>query len=211
MDLPTMRDMVRRDLHDEDSNSYRWTDDELDRHIQRALNEVSTASPHELKAVLTASAGSRELGLSSLSGLLSVQAVEYPVGLYPPSYVRFSVWADTLTLLIQAAPAGGETVNLYYNAYHVLDAVSSTLPASLEDTAASGAGAYAAIERSSFAINRNNVGGEEVWWRYLTWGQDRMAAFLRRLAELGRNNAVRVRSLYLPVHPTPSQSTDWGP
>ena len=80
MDLPTMRARVRRDLHDEDSDNYRWTDDELDRHIQRALNEVSTASPHELKAVLTASAGSRELSLSSLSGLLSVQAVEYPVG-----------------------------------------------------------------------------------------------------------------------------------
>ena len=43
MDLPTMRARVRRDLHDEDSNNYRWTDDELDRHIQRALNEVSTA------------------------------------------------------------------------------------------------------------------------------------------------------------------------
>ena len=210
MDLPTMRTRVRRDLHDEDSDNYRWTDDELDRHIQRALDEVSTASPHELKAVLTASAGSRELSLSSLNGLLSVQAVEYPSGLYPPRYVRFSVWADTLTLLIQAAPAGGETANLYYNAYHVLDAVSSTLTASLEEVVASGAGASAAIERSNFAINRSNTGGEEVWLRYLTWGQDRMAAFLRRLAELGRNNAVRVRSLYLPSHPTPSQSTDWG-
>ena len=92
----------------------------------------------------------------------------------------------------------------------MLDAVSSTLPASLEEVVASGAGAYAAIERSNFAINRSNAGGEEVWWRYLTWGQDRMEAFLRRLAELGRNNAVRVRSLYVPSHPTPSQSTDWG-
>ena len=62
-------------------------------------------------------------------------------------------------------------MNLYYNAYHVLDAVSSTLPASLEDVVASGTGAYAAIERSNFAINRSNAGGEEVWWRYLTWGQ----------------------------------------
>ena len=211
MNLPAMRTRVRRDLHDEESGKYRWTDHEIDRHIQRALNEVSTASPQELKAALTASAGSRELSLSSLNGLLSVQAVEYPAGQYPPSYVRFSVWSDALTLLVPAAPAGGETVNLYYNAHHVLDAVSSTLPASLEEVVASGAGAYAAIERSNFAINRSNTGGEEVWQRYLTWGQDRMAAFLRRLAELGRNNAVRVRSLYLPPHPTPSQSTDWGP
>ena len=211
MDLPTMRTRVRRDLHDEVSAKYRWTDDELDRHIQHALNEVSAASPHELKAALTASPGSRDISIAAITGLLSVQAVEYPAGQYPPRYVRFSVWADTLKLLVPGEPTGGEAVDLYYIAYHVLDAVSSTLPASLEDVVADGAGAYAAIERSNFTINRSNAGGEEVWRRYLTWGQDRMASFLRRLAELGRNNAVRVRSLYLPEYPTPGQSTDRGP
>ena len=34
MNLSEMRTIVRRDLHDEDAGNYRWTDDELDRHIQ---------------------------------------------------------------------------------------------------------------------------------------------------------------------------------
>lgn len=206
-----MRTRVRRDLHDENAQSYRWTDAELDRHIQRTLDEVSVASPREMKATLTTTAGSRDLSLASLTGLVAVEAGEYPTGRYPPNYERFSVWAGTLTLLVAAAPSGGQAVNIYYGAMHTLDATSSTLPVHLEDLVATGAGAYAALEWSSFAINRSNVGGEEVWRQYLLWGEDRMAAFLRRLAEVGRKNIVRARSLYVPSQPGPSQTTDWGP
>ncbi|MEE9262005.1 MAG: hypothetical protein V3U95_05435, partial [Dehalococcoidia bacterium] len=183
----------------------------LDRHIQRALDEASVASPREMKSTLATTAGSRDLSLSSVTNLVSVEAVEYPTGLYPHSYVRFSVWAGTLTLLLDSLPAGGEDVYVYYGAIHTLDATTSTLLKHLEDVLATGAGAYAALEWSSFATNRINVGGEEVWRQYLIWGQDRMSAFLRRLAQLGRKNAVRVRSLYVPAHPGPSQTTDWGP
>ncbi len=41
MNLTDMRTLVRRDLHDEDATSYRWTNDELDRHIARALKDFS--------------------------------------------------------------------------------------------------------------------------------------------------------------------------
>ena len=36
MNLSDMRAIVRRDLHDENSGSYRWTNDEIDRHIAHA-------------------------------------------------------------------------------------------------------------------------------------------------------------------------------
>ncbi len=206
-----MRTRVRRDLHDEDSGSYRWTDNELDRHIQRALDEVCIASPREIKATLTTTADSRDLSLASLTDLIAIEAVEYPTGKYPPVYVGFSTWAGTLSLLVDSAPAGSENVWVYYGKMHTLDATSSTLVTHLEDLVATGAGAYAAIEWSSFATNRINVGGEAVWRQYLTWGQDRLASFLRRPAQLGNKNAVRARSLYVPARPRPSQATDWGP
>ena len=107
MDLPTMRTRVRRDLHDEDAQNYRWTDNELDRHIQRALDEASVASPREMKSTLTTTVGSRDLSLASLTNLVSVEATEYPTDIYPPSYVRFSVWTGTLTLLVDSLPTGG--------------------------------------------------------------------------------------------------------
>ncbi len=104
MDLATMRALVRRDLHDEDASNYRWTNDEIDRHIARAVKELSLAAPLSSQATLTTTEGSRDLSLASLTGLVAVEAVEYPVGQYPPSYAPFSVWADTLTLLVDAAP-----------------------------------------------------------------------------------------------------------
>ena len=211
MNLAEMRTRVRRDLHDEDANNYRWTDSELDRHLDHALGEFSLAVPLQAKATLTTTAGSRDLSLSSLSGLVAIEAVEYPVGYYPPRYQRFSVWGSTLTMLIDSAPAAAEQVYLYYGKLHTLDASTSTIPTALEDVVATGAEAYAAIEWASYATNRVNLGGDETWRYYLTWGQERRAEFAQALARHGRRSAVRVRQLYRPYEPPASQSTDWGP
>ncbi|MBI4328949.1 MAG: hypothetical protein HY685_03675 [Chloroflexi bacterium] len=211
MDLATMRARLRKDLHDENSASYRWTDTVLDRHVARAVQELSLASPQEKTATLTATPGSRDLSVTSLSDRVSVEAVEYPTGKYPPFYVRFSLWKDTLTLLVEAAPSTAEQVKVYYGALHVLDASSSTLPTPWEDVVATGAGAYAALEWANYSVNRVNVGGDEVWRSYLAWGQERLAAFLTELARIGRRGAVRLRQMYAPVQPPVSQSTDWGP
>ena len=211
MNLADMRARLRKDLHDEDSQNYRWTDGELDRHIGHAVRELSLAVPLEAKATLTTTAGSRELSLSSLTDLVAIEAVEYPVGQYPPLYVRFSVWANTLTLLVDGAPSGGENVYVYYAKLHTLDASSSTIPTPLEDLVAIGATGYAALEWASYATNRVNLGGEETWRNYLIWGQERLAAFMKGLAKHGRKNAVRLRQLYRPYEPPANQTTDWGP
>src|SRR4030042_179511 len=195
MNLSDMRARIRKDLHDEDSQNYRGGDHELNRHIDRAVRELSLSCPLETKAELNTTAGSRDLSLSALSGMVEIEAVEYPVANYPPSYVRFSVWSDTLTLLIDSLPGGGEYVYIYYGKLHTLDADSSTIPVKLEDLVATGAAGYAAIEWSSFATNRVNLGGSDTWRSYLTWGQDRLAAFLRDLAKHRKKNAGARRQL----------------
>jgi hypothetical protein len=209
MDLTTMRALVRRDLHDEDAANYRWTDDELDRHVARAVKELSLAAPLEAKATLTTAEGSRDLSLASITGLVVVEAVEYPVGEYPPSYAPFSVWGDVLTLLVDATPLAAQDVHVYYGKLHTLDADTSTIPARLEDVVATGAAAYAALEWASFATNRVNVGGPDVWRQYLVWGQERLATFARELARHGRRAGVRVRRLYRPAGPADLRATRW--
>jgi hypothetical protein len=57
-----MRAIVRRDLHDEDAANYRWTNDELDRHIAHAVKDFSEAIPYEQKTTIATTAGSREIG-----------------------------------------------------------------------------------------------------------------------------------------------------
>ncbi len=211
MNLSEMRTRLRRDLHDEDATSQRWTDAVLDRHIAHAVREFSLAVPLEAKSTLVTSAGSRDLSISSLTELVGVEAVEYPTGQYPPAYVRYSVWSATLTLLMDAAPSAGQNASVYYTRLHTLDASSSTIPPRFEDMVAIGAAAYAALEWASFATNRINAGGAEVWRQYLLWGQERLAEFTRSLARLARKNTARARRLYRPAGDQVSQSQVTGP
>ncbi|HVP05998.1 MAG TPA: hypothetical protein VMT90_10010 [Dehalococcoidia bacterium] len=211
MNLSQMRDRLRTDLHDQDSANYRWTDAELDRHTQRAVREFSLGVPLEAKAVLAVTPGSRDVSIASLTDLVAVEAVEYPTGEYPPSYVRYSVWLSTLTMLIDAAPSGADPVAVYYTKLHMIDASSSTVPAQFEDLIAAGAAGHAAVEWASFATNRVNSGGQDVWRDYLAWGQEQLATFQAAVAQFGRRNAVRVRRLYTPAADVVDQSTVTGP
>lgn len=211
MNLDEMRARLRTDLRDEDAENYRWTDGELDRHIRHAVREFSLALPLEAQITLTTSGGSRELSIAGLTDVVAIEAVEYPAGAYPPSYVRFSVWLDTLTMLTDRTPAANEDVNVFYTKLHTIDGESSTVPPRFEDVIADGAAGYAAVEWSSFATNRVNAGGQDVWRDYLTWGRERLAAFQRALAKHGRHNAVRVRRLYAPAAPSVDQTTVRGP
>src|SRR3972149_4511183 len=199
MNLSEMRDRLRKDLHDEDVANQCWTDEELDRHIQRAVGEFSLSTPLEAKATLSTTADSRDLSIAGLADLVAIEAAEYPVGNYPPTYVPFSVWLSTLTMLIDSPPGAVEDVNVYYTKLHTLDDTTSTLPARFEDVAATGAAAYAALEWASFATNRVNGGGQDVWRDYLTGGQERRAEFQPALPRYGRRNAVRIRRLYRPA------------
>ena len=211
MDINGMRSRVRTDLHDEDPTNERWTDAELDRHIQRTVREFSLSAPLEAKITVTTTAGSRDLSIAGLADLVAIEAVEHPLGDYPPAYVPYSVWLSTLTLLIESAPGAAENVDIYYTKLHTLDATSSTLPQRFEEVVATGAAAYAALEWASFATNRVNVGGQDVWRDYLTWGQQRLAEFQKALARHGRRNAVRIRRLYRPATAPVDQSTVTGP
>lgn len=206
MTLPTLRALLRQDLKDTDPSSYRWSDVDLDRHLQHAARDLSLAVPLEATAELVTTPGSRTLSLASLAGLVRVEAVEYPVGQWPPVYVLFSVWGDTLTLLVDPAPTGAEPVRIYYGRLHTLDATTSTLPSHLEELVVMGAGAYAALEWASFATNRSNLGGPETWRHFLTWGKERLGLFQRTLDRLAANNRVRQRRLYSPAQVGASQT-----
>jgi len=210
MDLNTMRTMVRRDLKDEDSGNYRWTDDELDRHITHALNEFSEAVPLPVKATLPTSSGSRVIDISSLTDRVIVEAVEYPVDKFPPRYQRFTLWGHVLTFFGDDVP-GGSNCNIYYGKLHTLDASASTIPTKLEDLIATGACGYAAVEWAGYAINRVNVGGTITPQEFLAWGNEKLKFFNNGLKRLSRRNRIRIRSLYKPYIPRVSKATDYGP
>ncbi len=209
MNLTDMRTIVRRDLHDEDASNYRWTNDELDRHIAHAVKDFSEAIPDEQKATKATTSGSREIDISTITNRIMVEAVEYPVDRFPKRYQRFALWADTITLLGAEVP-DGSNADIYYGKLHTLDSETSTIPARHEDLIAGGACGYAAVEWAVYAINRVNVGGIPTSSELLDWGQEKLTHFRRELRRLGRRNRVRLGSLYKPYYPPVSQSTDYG-
>ncbi len=210
MNLTEMRAIVRRDLHDEDASNYRWTSDELDRHIAHTVKDFSEAIPNEQKAVKATTAGSREIDISTITDRVMVEAVEYPVDKFPRRFQRFALWGNTLTLLDEEIPDGSDAY-IYYGKLHTLDVSGSTIPAKHEDLIVIGAGGYAAVEWAVYATNRVNVGGTMTPEEFLTWGREKLAYFRAELRRLSRRNRLRVRSLYQPYYPAVSQTTDYGP
>ena len=144
--IATIRARIRKDLKDEDS--IRWSDDEIDRHIQHAVLDISQAVPLEAKddSLVIPTPTSREIDISGVAGLIYVEAVEYPAAEYPKRYRDYKVWANTLELLIEETPTAADPVYLYYGKVHTVDAAASSLPGHLEDLCSVGAGAYAALE-----------------------------------------------------------------
>jgi hypothetical protein len=193
--LSDIRTRLRLDLGDPDS--LRWDDDTLDRHTARALAELSLAIPRELTATLQTTPASRELSLTTLDGLLEVEATEYPAGQFPPCYVRFATWEATLTLHTAIAPDGSDA-RLYYTAVHTLDETESTLPPHLEDVLATGAAAYAALELAASTTETLNLNGETPA-TYAGWARARLTAFHQLLHTHARKNRVRTRTLYVPA------------
>ncbi len=195
MDLSTMRSILRRDLKDEDPTNYRWSDEELDRHIAHAVKEFSEALPLPAKATLPTTPDSRVIDISSLTDRVMVEAVEYPVDQFPPVYQRFALWGHALTLFGDEVPDGSNCV-VYYGVLHTLDTEWATIPTKHEDLVAIGAEGYAAVAWASYAINKVSLGGTTTPEEFLNWGNQRLKQFRSELRRLGRKNQVRIHQLY---------------
>jgi len=190
-----MRANVRRDLKDDDAASYRWSDDEIDRHIGHAVRDFSEAMPLAARGLVPTIPYCRVIDISALADRVMVEGVEYPLDRFPPSFQRFALWGQALTLLGDELPDGADCA-VYYGVLHTLNASGSTIPAIHEDLVAAGAAGYAAVEWAGYAINRVSVGGTGTPDDFLKWGQARLAHFKAELKRLGRRNQVRVRRLY---------------
>ena len=162
------------------------------------MKDYSGAVPLEQTADIATTAGSRTIDITTLADRVMVEAVEYPVGRFPPCYQRFSLWGDSLTLLGEEVPDGGDCC-VYYGSLHTLDGSGSTIPVQYEELIVGGACGYAAVEEAGGAINTVNIGGAGTVGEWEVWGKEKLTFFRAELKRLGRRNRVRVRSMYVSV------------
>jgi hypothetical protein len=194
--IAAIRANVRKDLHDEDAANDRWTDAVLDRHIGRAVNDFALAAPLEQKSTLSTTTGSRDLSISSLANLIDIEGVEWPTGEFPPRRVGFSLWSTTLTMDVVNPPSSVQNVYVHWLKMHTLDGSGSTIPPQFDELIAEGAAGYAALDWTSYASNRINIGGDDTWGRYKAFADERLRAFRADIARLGRANTLRQRRMY---------------
>lgn len=187
--ISDLRRRLRLDLHDPEGE--RWPDAALDRHIERALHELSLSLPDERVTIIATTPNSREVSLAGIPGLIGVEAVAYPSGGNPPNFVPFRRWGETLTILGDLVP-DGSNATLWVTAAHTIDESGTTLPEHLLDVVAIGAAAYAALERALSRTETVNVEGG-VPRRYAEWGRAWHTAFRQLLREHGVRSKVRVR------------------
>ncbi|MFA5628748.1 MAG: hypothetical protein WC958_00570 [Dehalococcoidales bacterium] len=193
--LTKLKEYVRIDLHDNDSNNYRWDDSEIERHILHATNDLSIAIPLQRTATIPTTGGSRDVDISQITDRISIYAAGYPLHLFPRYYRRFIVNTNVLTLTDGPVP-NGENICIYYKKAYSVTEAESEIPSHLEELVICGACGYAAVELAIYSVNRINTGGDYTAKEFLRWGEAKINYFRGELKKRGHNNRLRINRLY---------------
>jgi len=193
MNLVEMRARVREDLQDTDSENYRWTDDEVDGAIDRVVTEYSLHAPIEQQDDIATTDGDTELDISSLSGLLEIESVEFPIGQSPKCYQRTEYWAGHLYMDDEG---DGEEARVRWLKKHTLTAESSTIPAEHEEIIVLGATGCLAMSASAATVDRAFIASRYGTTSYRAWGKERLDRYDKKLKAVSRSSKVIPHQLY---------------
>lgn len=196
-----MRALARRDLKDEDSSDYRWTDDEIDRAIEKAVLEYSEYCPLRVRSSLATTGGDNTLDISSLSNRIGVVRVEHPVGEQPYQSRRFYVWGAVLTFQDGYYGDGGDCY-VYWLQQHTLGE-SSTIPAAHEHIIALGGSAFAVSSQAQYTVEQATVLGPKVNKDYNYWAKDKFKQFYDALQRIKTHSSVKLKVTQMSPEPIP--------
>lgn len=145
--------------------------------------------------------------ITSLADRVTLEAVEFPTGSDPKSFIDFSLWGDTLTLGGDAV-GNGANLNAYWTSLHTING-SSTLPTAHDETLVLGAAWLACESQAVDTTNALNTGGASTPEE---WARKAQAFRVRYERRRNRARGVRSRALTDPGTGAASQqSTDPGP
>jgi len=193
MNLTEIRDRVREDLQDTDSQNYRWTDAEVDGAIDRVVQEYSLAAPIEQQDDIATTDGDIELDISSLSDLLKIESVEFPIGEQPEYLQKTEYWAGKLYMEDEG---NGEDARVRWLKKHTLTVESSTIPAEHEEIIVLGATGYLAMSAAAYTVDRASIAGRHATINYKAWGRERLSRYDKKLKAIARTSRVIQRQFY---------------
>ena len=193
MNLTEMRARVREDLKDTDSQNYIWSDDEIDGAIDRVVLEYSLHAPIEQQDDIATTDGDTELDISTLTSLLKIESVEFPIGQSPKYLQRFDYWSGHLYMDDEG---NGEDARVRWLKKHTLDASSTTIPAEHEEIIVLGVTGYLAMSASAHTVDRATIAGRYGTMSYRAWGKERLDRYDKKLKAVSRTSRIISKDLY---------------
>ena len=193
MDLTEMRARVREDLQDTDAPNYRWTDNEVDGAIDRVVLEYSAYAPIQQQDDIATTDGDTELDISTLTGLVKVESVEFPLDESPRSLQRTEYWAGHLYMQDEG---DGTDARVRWLKKHTLDAEDTTIPPEHDEIIVLGATGYLAMSASANTVDRAFIAGHYGTISYKAWGVERLKRYDQLLRKVPPASRVTGRQLY---------------
>jgi hypothetical protein len=199
--LTTLRDRVERILSDT-ANAI-WSTDDVDEAIRQALHEYSKARPLRAIGTITLAADGREISLSTLTGLLSVQRMwcDYTASdpEWPANERPFEHWADQVKVYVlgEYEPQSGDVARVFYTKLQTLNGLDSATATTFldddESLIAVGAAGYAATSRAvglAEQVTLDRLTAQQV----RAWGMGKLQEFRAGLRIVARRAAYEGRS-----------------
>ena len=189
--LTTMRTSVRRDLKEEDTSNYRWTNDEIDRAIEKAVLVYSEYCPlMQLDATIHTVDQGNTVDISTLTDRIDILKVEHPLTTEPYPSRRFKVWGDLLTFQDGYVGDAGHC-NVYWLKKHTIS-TASTVPTAHDHIIAQGAVAFAVSSQAQYQVNLANTGGQKVNKDYNYWAKQAFEVFYDQLQHVKNYNPKKL-------------------
>jgi len=180
---------VRQFLRDElstDAESFK--DDELHTHIREALVEVSYAVPHIKKEVVTTIANSRVLDISSITDLIEIEKLEYPVGQDPRDYRNFiKIDDETIEIDCTKTPSAGGSGTL-----------TGTVTFTSGSATVSGSGTAFSTELEAGYLIKKSTGTR--WYRVYSIASDTSLTLAEASHDTGADTEDVTQYCYEPVY-----------
>lgn len=190
--LAAIRDRVEQQLVD--TGNAIWGTGLIDEGLRQALAEFSLAVPLHAITTLTLSSDTRELDISSISGLLNVSAVWLPYTAaspeFPPNLRAYEHWRDSDILYFGEYEAqSGDVARVFYTTVQTVEdldsATSTTLTAPQESILITGGAGFAASSRS-LDLEEQVTLGARVAKEIQGWGDRRLQRFRAQVAAEAR-------------------------
>lgn len=196
--LEYMRSLVRIDLQDPWGPDAKWTDQDIDRAIQRAVEEYSFYLPIQDRTEVPTVAGQDWIDASIFQSAIRIYRIEFPINRRPRRFQPFRVFAGRIYLTGDDT-GNGQNCAVEWGRPHTITHTYNSVPVQHYNIIALGAAALCVLSESQSKGYWQAAPDEDQSQIYIDWGNLMVKQFraeLRRLTRQVRNQRVISGEIY---------------